>query len=127
VTPPRRRLVYVGLTAATIALGLLSRRIPAIPAPLAKALGDALYATMSFWLAGLLAPAWSTRRAAIAATLFCFAIEASQLYHAPWIDAIRDHRLGGLVLGHGFHAADLAYYVAGVLAGALLEVRVIRR
>jgi hypothetical protein len=127
VTPPRRRAVYLALTAATIALGLLSRRIPALPAPLAKALGDALYATMSFWLAGLLAPTRSTRRAAICAISFCFAVELSQLYHAPWIDGIRAHRLGGLVLGHGFHAADLAYYVAGALAGALLEARVLRR
>ena len=52
---------------------------------------------------------------------FCFAVEMSQLYHAPWIDAIRDTRLGGLVLGHGFHERDLVCYGAGVLLGVLIE------
>lgn len=115
------RSVYAALTAVTIAFGLLSRRIPALPLWLAKDAGDALYATMIFWLLGLFAPRLPTRSAAIAAVTFCFAVELSQLYHAPWIDAIRDTRLGGLVLGHGFHAADLLCYGVGVLLGVLIE------
>ncbi len=118
---PRSRPVYVALTAVTVALGLLSRSIPALPAWLAKDAGDALYATMAFWLVGLLAPACSTRGAALAAVAFCFAVELGQLYHALWIDAIRDTRLGGFVLGHGFHARDLVCYVVGVLLGVLIE------
>lgn len=117
----RSRPVYVALTAGTVVLGLLSRRIPALPAWLAKDAGDALYATMVFWLVGLLAPALPTYRAALAAVAFCFAIELSQLYHAPWIDAIRDTRLGGLVLGHGFHTMDLVCYGVGALLGVLIE------
>ncbi|MDI1445014.1 DUF2809 domain-containing protein [Polyangium sp. 6x1] len=114
-----------GLSAAlvlvTIGLGLLSRKTPDLPAWLSKGAGDALYATMSFWLAGLLVPASRTASASLAALLFCYAIEASQLYHAPWIDAIRATRLGGLALGHGFHVMDLIYYAVGVCVGAGIE------
>jgi hypothetical protein len=118
---PWSRPVYAALTAVTIVLGLLSRRISELPSWLAKDAGDALYATMVFWLLGLLAPALPSRRAAVAAVTFCFAVELGQLYHAPWIDAIRDTRLGGLVLGHGFHASDLICYAVGVLLGVLIE------
>jgi hypothetical protein len=124
--PPRSRALYAAFTAVTIVLGLLSRSIPALPAWLAKDLGDALYATMTFWLAGLLVPALPTSRAGLAAIIFCVIVEASQLYHAPWIDAIRGTRLGGLALGHGFHARDLVCYTIGALLGAGIE-RAVRR
>lgn len=38
-------------------------------------------------------------------SFFLFVIEFSQLYHAEWIDQIRDTSLGGLVLGYGFYGA----------------------
>ncbi|MDI1478720.1 DUF2809 domain-containing protein [Polyangium sp. y55x31] len=117
----RSRVLYAALVVVTIGLGLLSRKIPGLPAWLSKGAGDALYATMSFWLAGLVAPASRTAQASIAALLFCYAVEASQLYHAPWIDAIRAMRLGGLALGHGFHAMDLIYYAVGVIVGIGIE------
>ena len=113
--------MYAVLVGVTIALGLLSRRIAGLPHGLAKEPGDVLYATMAYWIARLVAPAGSWARAAVAATLFCFAIEVSQLYHAPWIEAVRDHRLGGLVLGHAFHATDLLCYVLGVAVGVGIE------
>ncbi len=43
-------------------------------------------------------------------------VELSQLYHAPWIDSIRQTTLGGLILGFGFLWSDLACYALGVLA-----------
>jgi hypothetical protein len=122
VSSPRSRGLYAALVLVTIGLGLLSRKIPGLPAWLSKGAGDALYATMSFWLVGLLAPASRTVHAAFAALIFCYAIEVSQLYHAPWIDVIRATRLGGLALGHGFHAMDLIYYAVGVIAGTGIEV-----
>jgi hypothetical protein len=119
--PPRSRLHYALLALGTIPLGLASRAVPGLPAWLSKGAGDALYATMSFWLVGFLFPALVTTRAALAAMLFCFVVEASQLWRTPLFDAIRATRLGGLALGHGFHAMDLVYYVAGALLGAALE------
>lgn len=51
----------------------------------------------------------------------CFAVEASQLFHTPGLDAFRATTVGQLVLGSGFDSLDLASYTAGVLAAALLE------
>ena len=119
---PRSRPVYAGLAALTIVLGLASRRFAAyLPWWLAKNAGDALYATMMFWGIGLLAPKLATRWAALAATAICFAIEASQLYQAAWIVAVRATSLGALVLGSGFHALDLLCYVIGAALAAGIE------
>jgi hypothetical protein len=119
----RSRWRYAAAVAATIAAGLLSRAIaPALPWWLAKNAGDALYATMAFFAVGLLAPRIRTRTAAAIALAFCFAIETSQRYHAPWLDAVRDTVPGHLVLGQGFHAFDLVCYVLGVALGVALEL-----
>jgi len=112
---------------ATIAAGLASRAYAAhLPWWLAKNTGDALYATMVFFGFGCVAPRARTSRVALAATAFCFAIELTQLYRAPWIDAVRVTTPGRLVLGQGFHAFDLVCYVIGVGLGAGLEVAIRR-
>src|SRR5688572_10101869 len=67
------------------------------------------------------------RRIAIAlgssrnSTGFAWSVEYLQLYHAPWIDAIRSTRLGRLVLGSVFNSPDLLAYVIGIALGALAE------
>jgi glycopeptide antibiotics resistance protein len=83
--------------------------------------GDALYALMIFLGLGFLFPKFSSLKIAAFAVGFCFAIEISQLYHAPWIDAIRDMRLGGLILGFGFLWSDLVCYLVGVALGFFAE------
>jgi len=67
-----------------------------------------LFLVVSFVLAGrpLL------QRCGISLAL-AFAVEVSQLYHAPWIDSIRSTTLGGLVLGFGFLWTDLVCYLVG--------------
>ncbi|MFO0014337.1 MAG: DUF2809 domain-containing protein [Planctomycetota bacterium] len=50
-----------------------------------------------------------------------FSVECSQLYHAPWIDEIRQTTLGGLVLGFGFLWTDLVCYAFGIAIGSLPE------
>lgn len=118
----RVRWIYAAATVATIGLGLASRECARyLPWWLAKNLGDGLYATMVFWGFGFLALRARTSRVALAAVAFCVAIELSQLYHAPWIDAVRETTPGRLVLGQGFHAFDLVCYVAGVALGVALE------
>jgi len=57
---------------------------------------------------------------ALVSLLFCYLIEISQLYHAPWIDAIRNTRLGGLVLGFGFLWTDIIAYTMGI--GVMLTI-----
>jgi hypothetical protein len=63
----------------------------------------------------------STRTIACLAMLFSVAIDLIQLYHAPWLDSIRQTTLGGLILGFGFLWIDLMCYVVGVGIGALIE------
>ena len=118
----RSRWVYAAAVLATIGAGLASRAYSQyLPWWLAKNLGDALYATMVFWGFGFLAPRARTSRVALAAVAFCFAIELSQAYHAPWIDGVRATTPGRLVLGQGFHAFDLVCYVLGVALAVALE------
>ncbi|HEX4423648.1 MAG TPA: DUF2809 domain-containing protein [Kofleriaceae bacterium] len=123
----RSRWLYAAAVAATIAAGLASRAVAsALPWWLAKNAGDALYGTMVLFGVGLLAPRIPTARAAAIALAFCFAIEISQLYRAPWIDAVRATLPGHLVLGQGFHAFDLACYALGVALGVAIELAALR-
>ncbi len=124
----RSRWLYAVAVAATMVVGLGSRAAAsALPWWLAKNAGDALYATMVFFGIGFIAPRIRTSTAAAIALAFCAAIEGSQAYHAPWLDAVRDTLPGHLVLGQGFHAFDLACYVIGVALGVALEVGVLRK
>lgn len=78
-----------------------------------------------FWLLALGWRRASTVRLAAGALAVSVAVECSQLYHAPWIDAIRDTRFGALVLGSGFLWTDLLCYAVGVVIAATID-RLIR-
>ncbi|MCL4864340.1 MAG: DUF2809 domain-containing protein [Gemmatimonadales bacterium] len=107
--------LYAALAALTIVAGLASRRFPHfLPAFVARYAGDTLWAAMVFWLLAMLWPRARTRGLAIGALGIAVGVEISQLYHAGWIDAIRQTRLGALALGSGFLWSDLACYAVGV-------------
>lgn len=76
---------------------------------------------MVFLLFGFIFHKKSVLWIAIAALAFSYCIEISQLYHAPWIDALRSNSLGGLVLGFGFLWSDLFCYTVGVGFGYWME------
>ncbi|MES2659241.1 MAG: DUF2809 domain-containing protein [Verrucomicrobiota bacterium] len=107
-----------------MAAGLLwrSRFLP-LPPFLGKYGGDALWALLVFFGFGFLFKRISTLRLSLVSLGFAWVIEFSQLYHAPWIDAIRAMRIGHLVLGSTFNWPDLPAYAIGVAVGALLELR----
>jgi len=67
-------------------------------------------------------PKLPTRLVALYAGMFSLLIELSQFYHAPWIDAIRATRIGGLVLGFGFLWRDLVCYALGIMGGVVIDV-----
>jgi hypothetical protein len=118
----RPRLRYLLVGALVIVLGLASRRYGAsLPTFVADYAGDTLWAVMSFIVVGVLAPEWPTRRVAIAALLASYADEVSQLYHAQWIDAIRNTPMGALTLGYGFLWSDIACYTVGVMLCVVVE------
>jgi hypothetical protein len=123
IQPPRSRGRCAIALVLVIAAGLGSRVFGhVLPAFVAAYAGDTLYATMIVVGLALVAPRWPTARLVATALALSVAIEVSQLYHAPWIDAIRATTPGALVLGYGFLWSDLACYVVGVLLGGGLDV-----
>jgi len=111
--------VVVGLGVNRLGLGLAPR--------LRDAAGDALWAMMMFAWVGVLFPLGSIRLRAALALGICWAVEFSQMYHTPMLDAWRATTLGRLVLGVGFDARDLAAYAVGVLVGVALNLALRRR
>lgn len=107
---------------AVIALGLASRKYPFLfPAVFGKYPGDALWALMVFLGCAFFKPRASTLRlAAVALAISCLD-EFSQLYQAPWINAIRRTTMGHLVLGSTFSWGDMAAYAVGIFMGALID------
>jgi hypothetical protein len=124
----RRRAFYAAGVVAVIALGLLWRSrwldLPRFPA---KYGGDALWALMVYLLVRSWQPRLSPWLGAGVALAISFAVEGSQLYHAPWIDGLRGTRLGALALGSTFNAPDLLAYTAGVACGLLIDVASLRQ
>lgn len=118
----RNRIVYFLLIIITLLAGLASRHFASVlPQWVHSYLGDMLWALMVFLMAGFIFNRKDTRWIAIFALVFSFSIEISQLYHSPWIDAVRANRLGGLILGFGFLWSDLICYTVGIGVGLLTE------
>jgi len=122
MTYKRNRFYYLLFIVITLLSGLASRHYPGVlPTWVESYLGDSLWALMVFLMAGFLLNGKSPRWIALVALVFSYCIEISQLYHAPWIDAVRANRLGGLVLGFGFLWSDLVCYAVGIGFGVLME------
>lgn len=117
----RARMKYGALIAVTVAAGLTTRVFKArFPATM-DALGDGLWAMMIFLLISFAWPTAGVWRRAGAALAFAFAVEFSQIYHAPWIDRIRRTTVGATVLGFTFDWKDLMWYTAGVVLGVIVS------
>jgi hypothetical protein len=121
------RLIYLLLAPLAIWTAFATRSgDPWIPAFIVDYGGDTLWAWMVFMLIRFAAPRWAIWKAAAFTLILAYGCEISQLYHAPWIDAIRGIRIGTvpiglIVLGNTFVWSDLVCYTVGVLAGALGE------
>lgn len=113
---------------SVILLGLASRKFPSLfPAAFGKYPGDALWALMVFIGIAFIKPGIRSLRLAGFALGVCYLVEFSQLYQAPWINAIRATTLGHLVLGSTFNSVDLLAYTLGIAFGFYIDVLVIRR
>lgn len=118
----RARSIHVVLVGLSIAIGLLVHFHGAgLGRALQDVVGDALWAAMIAWTLGAIAPSSRVVARSAIAYGWCVAVEASQLYHTPVLDAIRATRIGHLVLGSGFDARDLLAYVLGVAAAAVVS------
>jgi hypothetical protein len=116
------RATYVALALATIVAGLVVH-LGGVPAShVARDIaGDALWGTMLTWWVSAIVPGIALGVRAALSLGACWAVEVSQLYHTPGLDAIRDTLLGHLVLGSGFDPRDFAAYGAGVVGATILE------
>ena len=118
----RSRFVYATLLVLTVTLGLASRRFAAVlPNIVGAYAGDALWAATVYWLGATIFTRARTSHLAAGAFATATLVELSQLYHVPWLAAVRATRLGALGLGQGFLWSDLACYAAGVGAAALVD------
>ncbi|WP_195988520.1 DUF2809 domain-containing protein [Clostridium sp. D53t1_180928_C8] len=117
----RNRVIYLILIVITIILGLLSRKVSGLPEIASAYSGDVLWAMMVFFIIAFIFNNKSTIFIISWAIIFSYSIEISQLYHAPWIETIRNTTLGALVLGFGFLWSDLVCYTVGVITGAIID------
>lgn len=120
----RNRLLYLILTIIVMILGLLSRKIENLPEIISSYSGDILWALMVFLIIEFIFNKKSTIFTISWAIIFSYSIEISQLYHAPWIDAIRNTTLGGLILGFGFLWSDLVCYTIGIIIGIIIDIMI---
>jgi hypothetical protein len=114
----KARITWLVLIVITIIPGLLSRHIAGIP----LFIGDVLWATMIYFGFRFLFIKKPIKFVVILSLAFCYTIEFSQLYQAPWINNIRHTVIGALVLGEVFCWGDLLSYTVGVAIGIGVEV-----
>jgi len=107
--PIRRRLI---LLAIVVALGLGSRGIPVGIYFWDKTMGDAAYAAAVYLLLGIVFPRGRSMVLAIAALLFCIAIEFLKLTGLParW----ESSAISRLVFGTTFAWQNMAVYAAAI-------------
>ncbi|KUO53500.1 MAG: hypothetical protein APF76_11865 [Desulfitibacter sp. BRH_c19] len=118
----RNSFTYLTMLIIVMILGLGTRYFSVyLPNWITLYLGDTLWALMVFFLFGFIFKTAKTRWIVALTLLFSFSIEISQLYHSQWIDALRQTRLGGLVLGYGFLWSDLVSYSIGIVMGVFVE------
>jgi hypothetical protein len=116
---PRRRAILLICLILTIIAGLVSRQFDF--GALGKLPGDALWASAAYFGIALIFPYWPRGQVLMAAIVISFAVELSQLYHAPWIETVRAYRIGHWFLGKEFHWPDLPAYVVGSVLAMLLD------
>jgi hypothetical protein len=122
----RLRCTYVVCAVLIITLGLSSRSFAgALPAFIGAYAGDTLWAMLVFFSVAIVGPKLGLARRACISLCIAYAVEVSQLYHAPWLDAMRHTRVGALFLGVGFLWSDLLCYSIGVALGVVCEWLVI--
>ena len=124
----RNRFLYAVLVVIVMISGLLSRKYGyVIPDFIDTYLGDALWALMIYLGVAFIFNKKKIKTAAALGLSFCYLIELSQLYHANWIDNIRQTTLGGLILGYGFLWSDLLAYSMGIGIGLIIDLIISKR
>jgi hypothetical protein len=114
------RLIYLVILIIIICIGLYSRGMTGVITEIID-FKDVIWAMMIYFLFRIVFLEWSMKKTAIAGISFSFLVEASQLYHAYWIDQLRSTFLGGLILGTSFVWGDLVAYLFGIGFGIIID------
>jgi hypothetical protein len=118
-------LKYLFCALIIVPVGLASREWShLLPSFVALYAGDTLWAMLVYFLTRTILTNFKT--AFVTALVFSFAIEFLQLYHAPWIENLRNTVPGALVLGSGFLWSDLVCYSVGIAGGAFADQRMLK-
>lgn len=120
----RSRPLYALLLVAVVAASFLWRAgvIP-MPTWLSNFGVGALSALMVFVGFGFLFIRVSTLTLSLLALATSWGVEVSQLYLAPWLEAVRGAQPGWWVPHTTFNWHDLPAYAVGVVVGSLMEWR----
>jgi prepilin signal peptidase PulO-like enzyme (type II secretory pathway) len=115
----RRARIMTGVSIIVVVpLGLATKRCHVGGLEwIAENVGGALYVVF-FCLAAMLV--WPRARAGVVALVVLLAtcaVELLQLWHPPWLEAIRGTLPGALVLGSTFVWADFPWYFVGAVLG----------
>ncbi|MEM9203089.1 MAG: DUF2809 domain-containing protein [Actinomycetota bacterium] len=114
-----RRARLAAALVATLATGLASRRIDALPDLIGDHAGDALWTT-AVVLGLALVFGMGARTAALAGFGISVLVELSQRWKPAWLETLRDNDLVALVIGRGWVWGDLVRYATGAALGALI-------
>jgi VanZ family protein len=118
----KKLLTYIIIILTTVIIGLSLRCFARyLPRWINLYVGDFLWAFMIFFIFSMIFKKKSTLKIMVLSLIYCYLIEISQIYHAQWIDNIRQTVVGHLVLGRGFLLSDLISYTIGILAGGFVE------
>jgi glycopeptide antibiotics resistance protein len=120
------RIRYFTAISITIILGLASRKFSATDSWVHLYMGDVLWTMLFYFCFRFLWIHKTLTFSLLFAIVWSFLIEISQLYHPPWLDAVRNTTLGGLLLGFGFLWTDLVSYVIGAFLGYFIDTRISR-
>lgn len=119
----KRRIVYLCLFAFFIWLALATRHHPDWFHPfIVRYGGDTIWAGDFLFFFRAVFPKTNLVKLAIFNYLFGVADEVSQLWHTPWLDAIRHTLIGRLMLGLGFLWSDLICYFVGTILALSLAI-----
>lgn len=118
----RSRVFYSALAIGTIGLGLCVHLYGKALGPASQdMIGDGVWAAMIVWCVAIVAPGAPAPIRGLVALAICFAVEVSQLYHSPALDALRRTTIGQLTLGSAFDPRDLVAYAIGVLTAVMFD------
>lgn len=116
------RLRLLAAIALVIPLGYVLRVTPTLPEWSRNFLGNIAYCLLWSLMVAVIVPKLPALRLAIIGSGLVVLIEFSQLIEFDWLNDLRSHQLGRLILGSGFTWIDqLEYLVAAPINSVILQ------